>query len=245
MIGQQRQREALARIGQLRQFGVRNPPPHQIAKKLAHIEIGCRVALGDLEGGLVVARSIPPGEISFETMARVDLAAGRPDRALARLNSARAGLPGNEIRRLVLLACAEMQHGRTLRADDHLGRAVELGRPEGYVRPFVEEAAQVLSLLRVASASHPDPYLTQLIDRAQHAVPATAVDKPGSILEPLTVREREVLGYLPSHLSVPDIAARIYVSPNTVKSHLKSIYRKMGAASRGDAVTIAVSRGLL
>ena len=182
---------------------------------------------------------------SFETMARVDLAAGRPDRALARLNSAGAGLPGNEIRRLVLLACAEMHHGRTLRADDHLGRAVELGRPEGYIRPFVEEAAQVLSLLRVASASHPDPYLTQLIEHAHQAVPAAAVDKPGSILEPLTVREREVLGYLPSHLSVPDIAARIYVSPNTVKSHLKSIYRKMGAASRGDAVTIAVSRGLL
>jgi DNA-binding NarL/FixJ family response regulator len=109
----------------------------------------------------------------------------------------------------------------------------------------MEEAAQIVPLLRVISANHPDPYLTQLIDHADQLVPQTAANGPDNMLEPLTAREREVLGFLPSHLSVPDIAARIYVSPNTVKSHLKSIYRKMGAASRGDAVTIAVSRGLL
>jgi LuxR family transcriptional regulator, maltose regulon positive regulatory protein len=245
MVGQQRQREALNRVGQLRQFAVRNPPPHQMVRKLAHVEVGCRLALGDLEGALMVAGSIPGGEISLGAMARIDLAAGRPDRALARLSSNRSPLLGDEVRRHVLLACAEMQHGRTLRADEHLCRAVQLGRPEGYIRPFVEEAAQVLSLLRVASASHPDPYVTQLIDHAERVVPILAEDNPGSMLEPLTAREREVLGYLPSHLSVPDIAAKIYVSPNTVKSHLKSIYRKMGAASRGDAVTIAISRGLL
>jgi LuxR family transcriptional regulator, maltose regulon positive regulatory protein len=245
MIGQQRQREALNRVGQLRQLAVRNPPPHQILMKLAHVEIGCRLGVGDLDGALMVARSIPSGDLSCETLARIDLAAGRPDRALVRLNSSRSALPANEIRRFVLLACAEMQHGRTLRADEHLCRAVELGRAEGYIRPFVEEAAQILPLLRVASATRPGPYLTQLMEHAERAVPATVEDKPDSMLEPLTAREREVLGYLPTHLSVPDIAAKIYVSPNTVKSHLKSIYRKMGAASRGDAVTIALSRGLL
>ncbi len=120
-----------------------------------------------------------------------------------------------------------------------------MGRPEGYIRPFVEEAPQILPLLRVVFANRPGPYLTQLMSHVERAVPATAEDTTGSMIEPLTVREREVLGYLPSHLSAPDIAAKIYVSPNTVKSHLKSIYRKMGAASRGDAVTIAISRGLL
>ena len=245
MIGQQRLREALNRVGQLRQLAVRNPPPHQIVKKLAHVEVGCRLGVGDLDGALTLARSIPSEDMSAETLARIDLAAGRPDRALARLSSSRSSLPANEIRRFILLACAEMQHGRTLRADEHLCRAFDLGRTEGYIRPFVEEAAQILPLLRVASAARPGPYLTQLMEHAERAVPATAEDKPGSMLEPLTAREREVLGYLPSHLSVPDIASKIYVSPNTVKSHLKSIYRKMGAASRGDAVTIAVSRGLL
>ncbi len=96
MVAQQGQREALAHIGQLRQLGVRNPPPHQIRNKLAQVEIGCRLAVGDLEGALVLARSIHPGEISCETLARIDLAAGRPDRALARLSPARSSLPGNE-----------------------------------------------------------------------------------------------------------------------------------------------------
>ncbi len=96
MVAQQGQREALAHIGQLRQLGVRNPPPHQIRNKLAQVEIGCRLAVGDLEGALMLARSIHPGEISCETLARIDLAAGRPDRALARLSSARSSLPGNE-----------------------------------------------------------------------------------------------------------------------------------------------------
>jgi LuxR family maltose regulon positive regulatory protein len=65
------------------------------------------------------------------------------------------------------------------------------------------------------------------------------------MIEPLTDRERQVLGYLPSHLSTRQIAAAIYVSPNTVKTHMKAIYRKMGAASRSEAVAIAVGRGLL
>jgi LuxR family maltose regulon positive regulatory protein len=245
MIGQQRHHEALNRIGQLRQVGLRNPPPNQLLEKLNHVEVDCRLALGDLEGALIVARSIHAGAISCETMARIDLASGRPDRALARLSGSRSLSLGTEIRRFVLLACAEMQHGRTLRADEALCRAIDLGRPEGYIRPFVEEAAQILPLLRVVCATRPDPYLTQLIDHAERVVPTAAANGPGTMLEPLTTREREVLGYLPSHLTVPDIASRIYISPNTVKSHLKSIYRKMGAGSRGDAVTIAVSRGLL
>jgi LuxR family transcriptional regulator, maltose regulon positive regulatory protein len=132
-----------------------------------------------------------------------------------------------------------------LRADDSLGQAVEMGRPEGYIRPFVEEAAQVLPLLRVMAASRPDPYLTQLIVHAERVVPPAASNGGGAVLEPLTARERQVLGYLSSHLSGPEIAARIYVSPNTVKSHMKAIYRKIGAGSRAEAVATAVSLGLL
>jgi DNA-binding CsgD family transcriptional regulator len=66
-----------------------------------------------------------------------------------------------------------------------------------------------------------------------------------TVIEPLTNREREVLGFLPSHFSTRQIATAIYLSPNTVKTHMKAIYRKMGAASRSEAVAIAVGRGLL
>jgi LuxR family maltose regulon positive regulatory protein len=65
------------------------------------------------------------------------------------------------------------------------------------------------------------------------------------MVEPLTDREREVLGYLPTHLYQHEIAAAMYVSINTVKTYLRCIYRKIGAATRAEAVAIARTNGLL
>jgi LuxR family transcriptional regulator, maltose regulon positive regulatory protein len=245
MIAQERPRDALNRLGRLRQLGLRTPPPHHLLQKLNDAEIGCRLSLGDLEGVLIVARSAHAGDISNEVLARIDLASGRPDQALARLNSRRAATVATEIRRLVLLACTERQHGHALQADEAIRKAVDTARPEGYVRPFLEGVPQVLPSLRAIFATCRDPYLTLVIGQAERVAPRTGPMGPETILEPLTAREREVLGYLSSHLSGRQIAAKIYVSPNTAKSHQKAIYRKLGASSRAEAVTIAVSCGLL
>ena len=61
----------------------------------------------------------------------------------------------------------------------------------------------------------------------------------------LTAAELRLLGYLPSHLSFRQIAERLFVSPNTVKTHARSIYRKLGVSSRGSAVDYARDAGLL
>ena len=179
------------------------------------------------------------------TLARIELCSGRPDRAYARLSSSQSVSPADEIRRLVLLACAEIQQGHAAAGYENLRRALETGRGDGYIRPFVEEAMQLLPPLRSIAAERPDPYLTEVVREVELVVPNLAQTAPNGIVEPLTAREREVLGYLSSHFSGRDIAAKIYVSPNTVKSHMKAIYRKIGAASRAEAVEIAVSRGLL
>jgi len=76
------------------------------------------------------------------------------------------------------------------------------------------------------------------------AVPAILQGQAG-ILEPLTEREREILCYLPTHLTLRQIGMAVYLSTNTVKTHVKAIYRKMGVFSRHDAVTIARSHGLI
>ena len=62
---------------------------------------------------------------------------------------------------------------------------------------------------------------------------------------PLTTAELRVLPLLPTHLSFAEIAERLYVSRHTVKSQALAIYRKLGATTRGGAVEIAVSAGLL
>jgi LuxR family maltose regulon positive regulatory protein len=54
-----------------------------------------------------------------------------------------------------------------------------------------------------------------------------------------------VLQFLPSHLSIREIAERLYVSPNTVKTHARALYRKLDASSRAEAVVRADETGLL
>ena len=231
LIAQQRPGEALSRIGHLRRIEGRTPPPHHLLQKLNRVEITCRLALGDVEGCFLIGRSMAGGDMSQETSARLDLCAGRPDRALTRLAVGPIPTTAAEIRRLVLLACAELQLGRTRRAHDTLRRAVETGRADLYVRPFLDDPAQTVLLLRGMVSTRPDPYLMHLISEAGRLAPAaTPVVSTSAMLEPLTEREREVLGFLPSHLNQHQIAMVMYVSLNTVKSHLKAIYRKIGAA---------------
>lgn len=64
-------------------------------------------------------------------------------------------------------------------------------------------------------------------------------------LHPLTKRELDILEYLPTRLSIEEIGARLHISPNTVKTHLRSIYRKLGACTRNEAILAAVTHHLL
>jgi LuxR family maltose regulon positive regulatory protein len=68
---------------------------------------------------------------------------------------------------------------------------------------------------------------------------------PFSALQQLSAREREILSHLPSHRSQREIAAEMYVSLNTVKTHIRAVYRKLGVRSRSDAVRLARAQKLL
>jgi LuxR family maltose regulon positive regulatory protein len=76
------------------------------------------------------------------------------------------------------------------------------------------------------------------------------VRQPGNreapvIVEPLSEREREVLEHVSAMESTAEIATEMYISVNTVKTHLKSIYRKLAVTHRGEAVRRAKKLGLL
>jgi DNA-binding CsgD family transcriptional regulator len=75
--------------------------------------------------------------------------------------------------------------------------------------------------------------------------PARPPGDPAWPHQPLTASEARVLRYLPTHLRAPEIAAELYVSANTVKTHLQHLYRKLGAHSRQEAVQRARAIGLL
>jgi LuxR family transcriptional regulator, maltose regulon positive regulatory protein len=72
-----------------------------------------------------------------------------------------------------------------------------------------------------------------------------ALDSTAEVDWSLTTAELRVLRYLPSHLSFRQIAERLFVSPNTVKTHARGIYRKLGVSCRGSAVECARDVGLV
>lgn len=75
-------------------------------------------------------------------------------------------------------------------------------------------------------------------------LPAAAAPERSSLVDPLTEREMAVLRYLASRLDTSGIAEAMYLSANTVRSHVKSIYRKLGVSSRADAVAQGRRLGL-
>ena len=238
--------EATDRIRRLRRVDADDPLPDRLRRRLDQVEIRCQLASGDLNGALLILHSIPVALRRNETLARVDLCAGRPDRAERRLVVADRATPTRvEIERLVLLARAQLEQGKASRANLSVHRAVELGRPERYVRVFLDDADHVLVMLRGMVGHCPDSYLSELVDHAPQATGLSNGEPCAQIVELLTGRERELLGHLPTHLSQREIATAMYLSLNTVKTHTANVYRKLGAGSRSEAVATARLHGLL
>ena len=124
---------------------------------------------------------------------------------------------------------------------------LDAARHGGYLNTVVTTAPQVTSYLAGHVAQlRQDPFTQQLLGAA---LDVRAVDpdasRPGrGLAEPLTTAELRVLKLLPTS-TYPQMAATLYVSRNTVKTHLRSVYQKLGVASRSEAIERAVDLRLL
>jgi ATP/maltotriose-dependent transcriptional regulator MalT len=151
---------------------------------------------------------------------------------------------GSVIEILVLQALAHQARGDIPASHAALHRALTLAEPEGYVRIFTDEGQRMASLLRAAAKQGIAPaYVRGLLA----AVDGTEERRPGKqdLIEPLSERELEVLRLLGSDLDGPDIARELIVSLNTVRTHTKNIYAKLGVNNRRAAVRRAKELDLL
>jgi LuxR family maltose regulon positive regulatory protein len=247
VISQGRLTEALDRIGQLRQAERFDPWPAWLHHGLVEVEIHCRLALCDLDGIAVIMKSVPPERCASALLARVDLCAGRPDRAVAQL-TAFGSEPvhrADRVERLAVLARAQLQLGNRRQADDALRRAIDQSREERYLRRLVEHAGELLPLLLEIAGPLPDLYIGEVLSHAKRTAASGVLPAPTPTLEPLTNRERQILSQLTGHLTQHEIACGMYVSVNTLKTHINRVYRKLGACSRSEAVAVARSHGLV
>ncbi len=144
---------------------------------------------------------------------------------------------------LLQAAIADRQH-RDSAAIAAASTAIELAEPENIRRPFTLIGSRLPELL--LRYRHLDgPHVKFLNDLTGELTQAAGTSEVPIMVDHLTDREMTVLRYLPTMLKAGEIATDLYVSVNTVKAHLRSIYRKFGVATRREAVERARALGLL
>jgi LuxR family maltose regulon positive regulatory protein len=140
---------------------------------------------------------------------------------------------------LMLQALVRQAQGNTKQALALLKRSLELAEPEQYIRLFVDEGAPMAALLKHFSTSPYAQKLLQLLDSTYGDSKPDASKALARLAEPLSQKELKTLHLLISGLSNKEIAAQLFVSPNTVKTHLRSIYDKMRVNNRTQAIARA------
>jgi LuxR family maltose regulon positive regulatory protein len=259
---------ALELLDQAERLHVRSPVPE--IRPIAALRVRAWVAQGKLAEALdwVRAQGLSaeddldyPREFAHITLARVLVARNERDGThqaggdalglLGRLLAAAEahGRTGSAIEILVVHALAHRAQGRIDAGLHPLERALTLAEPEGYVRTFVDEGEPMRSLLRHAvaagiSTAYARRLLSAFDERGQSVfIPERAAG--AGLVEPLTVREIEIVRLVAAGLRNQEIAAQLVISLPTVKRHIANSYGKLGVRHRTEAVARANELGLL
>ncbi len=209
------------------------------------LEAWLRLALGDLRSAAELASGLPATRRSL-LLARVALAARDDRTATEHLDALSPGdlTPRAALVHQVLVAATAIERGDP-EAAAIVGGVLRTASHGGFLNTVVTTAPQVTRYL-VENSVHalPGPFLKRIIAAAVE-VRATQPERSGRILNaPLTDAELRVLKLLPT-TSPAQMAGALYISVNTVKTHLRSIYQKLGGSSRSEAIERAVEMRLL
>ncbi|MFF4658281.1 LuxR C-terminal-related transcriptional regulator [Streptomyces sp. NPDC001381] len=215
------------------------------AGQSALVASAAHLADGRPEAAVRLLREVPDEQPACAVeAARARLAAGEPAAAADLLDRARPedrSGPAVTVRATLVRARAAEQTGDPAAARRLVARALREARRERLRRPFLEAGPWLRPLLTAA----PLRELAQGWLTPAPPPPPAGEQPPAVVVEELSGRERDVLRRLALMMSTEDIAADLYLSVNTVKTHLKSAYRKLGVNRRHDAVRRARELGLL
>ena len=253
-LGRGRDREALAAFQAAERMARRLAAPHGITPRMRVLLLLTLVRLGETErAGQVLAdlgeQGRESGEIRIATAA-LRLAQDDPHAASAALAPVLDGsVPVPRwawlIQAFVLEAIARDALGDPAAAGRALERALDLAEPDGALGAFLLHPAPGLLERHARQRTAHASLLMEVRSLLAGRTPAPAGTGPQRLLEPLRDSELRVLRYLPSDLTAPEIAAELHVSTNTVKTHIRSLYAKLGTHRRHEAVERARALGLL
>ena len=241
--------EALSVLAATRYPVGRDAPPAWLDGMLVAAAAAVWTASGRPERALQALADAGHGgpDVCLET-ARAHLAGGDVDRcadevaALLRRGDLMLGV---RVEAWLLRAEAALARGDRKVAEHAADRALRSATDERLLRPVLEAPPQLRGLLQAAGPDLVGSRRGTGAGRGRRpgvgsrsASPPLPAPTPGRpvVVEPLTAREQEVLGYLSALLSTEEIAELMFVSVNTVKSHVRGILRKLGAPRRNEAI---------
>ncbi len=187
------------------------------------------------------------------TLARLDIAEGRYEQAFKVLDelsslAEQADRPFLQLEAEILKARTFHTVGDSASSLAALRRALQIAAPIGVARVFLTEGEELIQLLQTARSAWDSPELIDFTDhllgkaRAQVLKPQVPTQ---DLPEPLSPREMQVLRLLPTGLIAEELADELIISVNTLRSHLKNIYAKLGVHSRHEAIGRATELDLL
>jgi len=211
------------------------------------LEARLRLGLGDQTGARSVTERLPDDRRAVMS-AIIALAAGNPGEAAQALSGTpvegatiRSGLELRLLRASIAISQAS-PHATALTR-----QALAVAERHGFTQTVVDIAPQLVD--HVIANSHLYPRTKQrkaLIAAAVRARKrAVSTARQGKLIEPLTAAELRVLEKLPERLTYTEMASELYVSLNTVKTHLRHAYLKLGVTSRSAAIKRATMLGIL
>jgi LuxR family maltose regulon positive regulatory protein len=221
------------------------PVPAWLEQRLSLAESWALALAGDIEAALAAAKraDCDTSPEAAVTLARAWATAGEGDNAraaLAPVLAAREGVP-DRVRLQACLVAAQVSYhgGDRARGRRSLGHALRLAEREQVRLPFALERGWIAPVLQRdpewAGAHH--NLVTLVMPYARLPAGPDGPDEAAiPPVEPLTERELQVLRHVSSMLTTAEIASELYISTNTVKSHIKHICHKLAAAHRGEAV---------
>jgi LuxR family maltose regulon positive regulatory protein len=223
---------------------------HIVARRVRALRLEILVHMGETE---LVQRALDDMDEDVRATsvigvveATLRLAEDDPEGATSALAPIFAGAapidnPRWEIQALLLKASAEDALGDTGGSSRALERALDLAEPSGLLFPFLLYPAPALlerhARLRTTHAA--------LVSEILNLLSGHRPSDVAPLQEPLSETELRVLRYLPGNLRAPEIAAELFVSLNTIRTHMRNVYAKLGVHSRTDAVKRARELGLL